>query len=44
MIAISKVLIGLLARLCQAFAVSPDSIRQGRRGNLPPPEGGIAAF
>jgi len=35
---------GAIAGMCRAFAVTPQSIRGDRRGNLPPPEGGISAF
>ena len=30
--------------LCKVFLVTPDSLSKDRRGNLPPPEGGIASF
>jgi hypothetical protein len=30
--------------LCKIFEVTPDSITRDRRGNMPPPSGGIAAF
>ena len=33
-----------LAQLCRIFDVTPASITQGRRGNLPPPSGGIGSF
>ena len=33
-----------LTWLCQIFQVTPDSITQDRRGNMPPPSGGIGAF
>jgi hypothetical protein len=32
-----------LAWLCAIFAVTPETLRDGRRGNLPPPEGGFGA-
>ena len=32
-----------LAWLCQIFQVTPESITQDRRGNMPPPSGGIGA-
>lgn len=37
-------LTGFLAGLAVFFQVTPDGLRQGRRGNQPPPEGGPAAF
>ncbi|WP_291657206.1 hypothetical protein [Bosea sp. (in: a-proteobacteria)] len=33
-----------LALLCQILLVTPGSITRERRGNQPPPSGGIAAF
>ncbi|WP_257722111.1 hypothetical protein [Bosea sp. PAMC 26642] len=30
--------------LCDAFRVNPDSLTKGRRGNLPPPSGGIGSY
>ncbi len=33
-----------LALLCQILSVTPDSITRDRRGNQPPPSGGVAAF
>ena len=33
-----------LAQLCRLFNVTPESITQDRRGNMPPPSGGIASF
>jgi hypothetical protein len=44
MSAINRTISAFLGGLCRVFAVSPDAIRNNRRGNLPPPEGGIAAF
>lgn len=41
---LEKWLIGFLAGLATFFQVTPDSLRQGRRGNQPPPEGGPASF
>jgi len=34
----------LLAQLCRLFDVTPASITQDRRGNMPPPSGGIGSF
>jgi len=34
---------GYMAWLCKIFGVTPDTLRNGRRGNLPPPSGGIAS-
>ncbi|BCB19982.1 MULTISPECIES: hypothetical protein [Bosea] len=33
-----------LALLCEILSVTPDSITRDRRGNQPPPSGGVAAF
>lgn len=33
-----------LVWLCKAFQVTPDSITSDRRGNQPPPSGGIGAY
>jgi hypothetical protein len=33
-----------VARLCQMFDVTAESITQDRRGNMPPPSGGISSF
>ena len=33
-----------LAWLCQIFQVTPESITADRRGNQPPPSGGIGAY
>jgi hypothetical protein len=30
--------------LCRIFDVRPETISKNRRGNLPPPEGGIASY
>ena len=30
--------------LCRSFAVTPDSLVSGKRGNLPPPQGGMGAY
>lgn len=44
MLAIEKWLTSFVAVLCSLFQVTPDSLRRGRRGNQPPPQGGPAAF
>ena len=36
---ISNAVIAYLAFLCRLFAVTPDGLRQGRRGNQPPAQG-----
>jgi hypothetical protein len=36
-------LAAVLAALSRVFDVPPESMDDGRRGNLPPPEGGISA-
>ena len=33
-----------LAFLCRMACVTPESLRRGRRGNLPPASGGIASY
>ncbi len=30
--------------LCKAFQVTPESITSDRRGNMPPPSGGVASY
>jgi len=42
--AMNRTISAFLGGLCRVFAVSPGAIRNNRRGNLPPPQGGIAAF
>ena len=32
------------AWLCKVFSVTPESITKDRRGNMPPPSGGIASY
>lgn len=44
MVAITLVFAGCLTLLCQLLQVTPESITRDRRGNLPPPSGGIGAF
>jgi hypothetical protein len=41
--AIRKLLESYLAWLCKVFQVTPDSLRDARRGNLPPPSGGMSS-
>lgn len=36
--------VAYLAWLCRLLAVPPEALREGRRGNLPPPSGGIGAY
>jgi hypothetical protein len=43
MAAIERWFVAWLARLCRLFDVTPESLRNGRRGNLPPPQGGIGS-
>ena len=44
MLLIGLAFAGCLAVLCQILSVTPDTITRDRRGNQPPPSGGIAAF
>lgn len=44
MVVIALVFASCLTLLCQLLLVTPDSITRDRRGNLPPPSGGIGAF
>ncbi|MCT4471138.1 hypothetical protein GGC47_003284 [Bosea sp. OAE752] len=44
MVVVAIVFAGFVSLLCQVLLVTPDSISKDRRGNLPPPSGGIAAF
>jgi hypothetical protein len=30
--------------LCKAFQVTPETITKDRRGNMPPPSGGMGAY
>ncbi|WP_280142012.1 hypothetical protein [Bosea vaviloviae] len=41
---IVQLLSAYLAWLSQELLVTPDLITKDRRGNLPPPSGGIGAF
>jgi len=36
----NRTISAVLGGLCAIFAVSPGAIRNHRRGNLPPPQGG----
>ncbi len=42
--AIVQLLSGYVTWLCQELLVTPDLITKDRRGNLPPPSGGIGAY
>jgi len=44
MLGIERWLSAVLAGICTFFQVSPESLRRGRRGNMPPPTGGPASF
>ena len=33
-----------LVNVCTLFTVTPDSLIRGKRGNLPPPGGGLPSF
>jgi hypothetical protein len=33
-----------IVALCRVFQVTPESITKDRRGNMPPPSGGVASF
>ena len=44
MVVVAIVFAGFVSLLCQVLLVTPDSISKDRRGNLPPPACGIAAF
>jgi len=44
MLLIALAFAGCLALFCQILSVTPDTITRDRRGNQPPPSGGIAAF
>jgi hypothetical protein len=37
-------LAGFLTFLCRAFDVPPENMDDGRRGNVPPPSGGISSL
>jgi hypothetical protein len=42
--ALAELLLAYLNWLCNAFRVTPDSLTKDRRGNMPPPSGGIGAY
>lgn len=42
--AVATMLRAYMSLLCKALLVTPDFIVKDRRGNLPPPSGGIGAF
>ena len=44
MLSFEKWIAVFLANLAALFQVTPESLRQGRRGNQPPPEGGPASL
>ena len=44
MLSFEKWIAVFLANFATLFQVTPDSLRQGRRGNQPPAEGGPASF
>ena len=35
---------GFLSFLCRVFDVPPENMDDGRRGNMPPPSGGISSL
>ena len=41
---VAIVFLACLTSLCQMLLVTPESITKDRRGNMPPPSGGIGAF
>jgi len=43
MSAINSWITVFLAVLCRIFGVKPENLRNGRRGNQPPPTGGFAS-
>ena len=42
--AIMRLLSAYMTRLCGIFQVTPESLTRDRRGNMPPPSGGIGAY
>jgi hypothetical protein len=42
--AIEKFFSAWIAWLCDLFEITPESLYNDRRGNQPPPTGGIGAF
>ncbi|UZF93304.1 hypothetical protein [Bosea sp. NBC_00550] len=41
---VAIVFLACLASLCELLLVTADGITKDRRGNMPPPSGGIGAF
>jgi len=41
---IMRLLAAYVARLCSIFQVTPESLTKDRRGNMPPPSGGIGSY
>lgn len=39
-----SLLTAYLVLLCKVFQVTPESITKDRRGNMPPPSGGVASY
>jgi len=37
-------LVAFVTRLCAIFTVTSESLVKGKRGNLPPPDGGISSY
>jgi hypothetical protein len=37
-------IVAFVSGLCRMFIVTPDSLIRGKRGNLPPPSGGLGAY
>jgi hypothetical protein len=42
--AIGKWISAVLTRVCAILKVSPQALIKDKRGNLPPPSGGIGSF
>ena len=38
---VQNAFVSYLSTLCRLFEVAPNNLRQGRRGNLPPTQGGL---
>jgi hypothetical protein len=41
---IMRWLAAYVAQLCRIFQVTPESLTKDRRGNMPPPSGGIGSY
>jgi hypothetical protein len=41
---IMRLLAAYVAQLCRIFQVTPESLTRDRRGNMPPPSGGIGSY